>query len=117
MDRKFIEQAKVIRREYIKVVKNIAKSEAELEIFRDQLKNIESELNDKMDEDLIRSKMTEIEKNLKSIENIIVPFDKKVKKLEKDADKLFENIKSRYPKMTAEEIQNEMIPYLAEIKF
>jgi chromosome segregation ATPase len=122
MDKKFIEQAKSIRREYAKVIKEISSSEEKIEVYRNELKTIEVELKSvtsqgNIDQDKLRSRMMDMERNMKSIEEIITPYDKKVKQLEKDADKLFENIKERYPNITKEEIQQELIPHLAEIKF
>lgn len=117
MDKKFIEQAKSIRREYSKVVKEVSNSEEKIDKYRQQLKIIEEELKGDIDQDKMRIKMTEIERNIKSIEEIMTPYDKKVKQLQKDADQLFENIKERYPDITEGEIKEELIPHLAEIKF
>lgn len=117
MDKIFIEQAKQIRREYIKNAKEVVKCESRIEIYKEDLIKLQRELNEKMDTDLIRDKLILIEKNIKSIEKILDPFNMKIKKLEKDADKLFDNIKERHPNLTPEDIQNELIPHLAEIKF
>lgn len=117
MDKIFIEQAKNIRRLYIKVSGDITKSEKKIEFFKQELKRLQEELNVDMNEQLIIEKAAEIEKNLKLIQDIIIPLEEKIVKLQKDADKLFENIKDRYPNMTVEEIQNSLIPHLEKIKF
>lgn len=117
MDRIFIEQAKSIRREYIKNAKEIIKCEGKIENYRNELNKIQSELHDEMSKDDLRLKLIDVEKNIKSIENIISPYDKKIKELEKSADKLFENIKERHPDISPEQIQRELIPYLTEITY
>ena len=75
------------------------------------------ELNDKMDEKVIREKLILIEKNIKSIEKILEPYNNKIVQLQKDADKLFEGIRERHTTLSAEDIKSELIPHLAEIKF
>jgi len=117
MDKIFIEQAKNIRRSYIKVSEDITKSEEKIEFFKQELKRLQEELNADMNEQLVIEKAAEIEKNLKLIQDIIIPLEEKIVKLQKDADKLFENIKDRYPNITVEEIQNSLIPYLEKIQF
>lgn len=116
MDKKFIEQAKNIRRQYIKNLNDILKCEDEISFYKKELNVINNHLNFENEENL-KYKMFEIEKNIKKIETIMTPFGKKVKELEKEADKLFENIKERHPEYTVEDIQNELIPHLKEIKF
>lgn len=117
MDRIFIEQARSIRREYIRNAKEIVKCEDRIESYRNELTKIQSELNDEMSKDNLRDKLLIIEKNIRSIENIIGPFDKNIKELEKSADKLFDNIRERHPELTTDQIQRELIPYLAEINY
>jgi predicted transcriptional regulator len=117
MDKIFIEQAKNIRRQYIKVTKDLSKSEEKIGFFKEELRKIKENLSANMNEDSLKISAVEIEKNLKLIQDIIEPLDIKVKKLQEDADKLFENIKERYPNMSSEEIQNELIPHLEQIRF
>ena len=117
MDKIFIEQAKQIRREYAKTAKEIVGCESKIEIYKDELSKIQEELNDKMDEHVMIEKLLIVEKNIKIIETTLEPFNVKIKKLEKDADKLFDNIIEKHPKMTVGDIQNELIPHLKEIKF
>lgn len=115
MDKKFIEQAKHIRIEYIKNLNDVLKCEEKINKYKDELKVIQENLSS--EDSSLLSKMAVIEKNLKTIENIMNPFTKKVKRLEKEADTLFDNIKERHPELSPEDIQNELIPHLKEIKF
>lgn len=119
MDKIFIEQAKQIRTEYIKIYKELEKCQSEIDRYKEQLVHIKSELdnNDNMTENGLKETLLIIEKNIRTVENIFKPHMDKMKILEKNADILFENIKDRYPNITEKEIQNELIPYLAEIKF
>lgn len=117
MDKIFIEQAKQIRREFIKNSKDVAKCENNIEIYKKQLSKIKEELKENMDKQEMLEKLALIERNIKIIEKILEPFEKKVKQLEKDADKLYENIKERHSSMSPEDIKRELIPHLFEIKF
>jgi ferritin-like metal-binding protein YciE len=116
MDKKFIEQAKNIRREYIKSVNDILSCEDRINQYKSKLSEIQFDMHSKGKEE-IREKMMDVEKNIKIIENIMTPHTNKVKSLEKEADILFENIMERYPNYTKEDIQNKLIPHLKEIKF
>ena len=117
MDKIFIEQAKSIRREFTKTAKDIIECQDKIEGYKIELTKIQEELNSKMNEETIREKLILIEKNIKSIEKILEPHNSKIIQLEKDADKLFDNIKERHPNLTPEDIQNELIPHLMDIKF
>ena len=117
MDKIFIEQAKNIRREYIKNAKEVVKCEGKIEDYKKDLNKLQEDLSENMDEHILRDKFFLIEKNIKSIEKIIQPYIDKIKLLEKDADKLFDNIKERHKSMTTEQIQDELIPHLTEINF
>lgn len=117
LEKIFIEQAKHIRREYIKNSKEISKCEDKIEIYKNELDIIQNELNGKMNETDLLNKLILVEKNIKSIENIIQPYIDKIKNLEKDADKLFDNIKNKHSNITSEEIKNELIPHLMKINF
>lgn len=117
MDKIFIEQAKNIRREYIKNAREVVKCESKIEIHKNELNKLQKDLNEGMNEHILREKLSLIEKNIKSIEDIIQPYVNKIELLEKDADKLFDNIKLRHNKLTTEEIQNELIPHLMNINF
>ena len=117
MDKIFIEQAKQIRREFIKNAKEIVKCEERIIIYKEDLNKIHDELSDKMDDQTIHEKLVLVEKNIKAIEKILEPYNVKIKQLEKNADILFDNIKEKHPTLTTEEIQKELIPHLIEIKF
>lgn len=117
MDKIFIEQAKQIRREFIKNSKEVVKCEGKIESYKQDLNKLQEELNENMDEQTIREKLALIERNIKSIEIVLAPFNVKVQQLEKDADKLFTSIKERHTSMSPDDIRNELIPHLMEIKF
>jgi small-conductance mechanosensitive channel len=117
MEKIFIEQAKHIRIEYIKVYKNMNECESKIEVYKNQLIDIKKEIDNVDNENDFKEKLIIIEKNIKNIETILKPHLDKIKNLEKSADTLFENIKERYPNISKEEIQNELIPHLMEIKF
>lgn len=116
MDKIFIEQAKSIRKEYIRNVKEVVKCESKVEDYKNRLIDIQEELKT-ADFETAKLKLDDIEKNIKSIETILNPYTKKIEELEASADSLFEKIKERHPNLTMEQIQNELIPHLTEIDY
>lgn len=110
--------AKNLRNEYFKIVKELVSYEEKLQTFKKEFVDIESDMsnNEKITKDEAMSIMNDFEKKISDIENILSPKVRYIKKLEEQADILFENIKKCYPDMTTEEIQKELIPYLEEIK-
>lgn len=116
MDKIFIEQAKSIRREYIKNINEITKCESKVEEYKSKLVEIQDELSH-LDFELAKAKFNEVEKNIKIIEEILNPHVLKIKELETNADKLFERIKERHPNLSMEQIQQELIPHLTEINY
>jgi chromosome segregation ATPase len=117
MDKIFIEQAKALRRQFFKNAKEVIKHEDAINNYRIELLNLKDEINPQMNEELIRGKFIEIEKKIKSIEDILDPYNQQIRKLEKEADILFEHIKERHPNLTKEDIERELIPHLLEINF
>ncbi len=116
MDKIFIEQAKHIRKEYIKNVNDIISCEKKIEDYKQNLIKLQKDMEN-TDENLMKEKLMLIEKNIKNIENILDPHTNKMLNLEKQADILFDNIKTRHPNMTTEDIKNELVPHLSEIKY
>jgi hypothetical protein len=117
MDKIFIEQAKHIRRQYIKNSKEILKCEERIEESKHNLMNISNIDISEFDENELKEKLILIEKNIRNIEMILKPHTDRMIFLEKEADKLFENIKQRHPDLTVENIKNELIPHLKEVKY
>lgn len=114
MDKKFIEQAKFLRIEYFKVVKEISSREKEVQNYKDDFDKLQ-EIIKNGNKDIILSTITEFEKKINKMEEDLSPHLKKIKELEKNADQLFENIKEFYPNITGEEIQNELSKHLKDI--
>lgn len=117
MDKILIEQAKHLRREYIKNSNDLNKCENRIQDYKLELDKLRNELNEKMDDKSLKEKLILIEKNINIIETLLEPFASRVKELEKDADKLFDNIREKHPGISEEEIQKELIPHLEKIEF
>jgi len=114
MDKKYIEQAKYLRSEFFKTIVELSSYENDLKKYKDDLDSMD--LSEKKDSESALAVISEFERKITEIEQIISPKVKYIKELEKQADTLFENIKSFYPDMTMEELQQELIPHLEEIK-
>ena len=117
MDIKFVEQSRQLRIEYFKATKQILKCESEITQYKKNLEDILEKMDDEKNKEKIMLLLSDVEKNIKLVENKISPYINRIKELEKSADVLFENIKERYPEITPDEIKNGLIPHLKNITY
>jgi len=94
-----IKEARRIREKYLKSVSNIKESESKLIETKKELisviQTIEKAVNE-IDEEMMKEKINNLESKIRGIQEDIKPDIIIIKKLEKDADTLFESI--IYPK-------------------
>ena len=117
LDKLYIEEAKRIRKTYLTNLVRIVEKEDEIQIYFKMIEDIKIQVEnnkDKEDEFFI-SKLIEINNNIEKIQNVIMPHYDKIKKLD-DAQKiLYNNIKDKYPDITDEEIQKQIVPHIIPI--
>jgi hypothetical protein len=114
-----IKEARRIREKYLKSVSNIKESESKLIETKKELisviQTIEKAVNE-IDEEMMKEKINNLESKIRGIQEDIKPDIIIIKKLEKDADTLFESIKQKHPNITKEELQESLLPYIDDIK-
>lgn len=129
IDQQLIESAKQIRKRYIKAMSNLSIYEQDVrnlanflqeksKVF-EKIKDVELKKKPSKEElekvtrlivDEITSIENEEQKILKKVESINVEIDK----LQKEEDVLYKTIKKRYPKLSDDQIKEEIQSYLEE---
>jgi hypothetical protein len=106
----FLKSASNIRREYLKLTSDLSK-------YREDIKNVESNLNEltselqKIDNNYTEEKIKKmisyfdvLESESDKILKIVEPLNSKLEKLSNDEYVLYQNICSKYPELTEEDI-------------
>ena len=131
MDKKiaeiYIESAKNIRNEFLRLSKKLdsyQKETAQLVIYLENIsKELEqfsltevSQIRDKSDVstvgDHLMKKINEIEAEEQKLLRLITPINNKIDKLRNEETFLFKQIREKYPNMSDQEIINEVQSYL-----
>jgi septal ring factor EnvC (AmiA/AmiB activator) len=124
LDSLYLNEARRIREEYLLSLSHIKKKQPsinkyrkEIERYRDEIDNLyKSDEKNSIKENLYIEKMEELIKNVDKIENQIQPFYIKIKKLNEDSLKLKKLIIEKYPTITVDEIKQQIIPFIADLK-
>lgn len=114
IDLLYINEAKRIRSEYIKNLKHISDKEDIVNDIMKDMEKLKSEL-EVLDEADFKIKVKELGEILIKVENDILPYHKEIEKLNKDQQKLYSAIKEKYPHISDEEIQEQVIPHIIEL--
>ena len=117
LDKLYIEEAKRIRKTYLTNLVRIVEKEDEIQIYFKMIEDIKIQVEnnkDKEDEFFI-SKLIEINNNIEKIQNVIMPHYEKIKKLDESQKILYNNIRDKYPDITDEEIQKQIVPHIIPI--
>jgi hypothetical protein len=124
LDLFYLNEARRIREEYLLALSNIKKKQPsinryrkEIERYRDEIDELyEGEEKNSIKEKLYIEKMDELIKNVDKIESQIQPYYIKIKKLNEDSLKLKNLIIEKYPSITIDEIKQQIIPFIADLK-
>jgi chromosome segregation ATPase len=123
IDKRFIDSAQEIRKQYVRVQSELKDSEISVQSLKNFLKDKMDEIEDyrqneikhaKTNEDVIRvakglhDKIKEIEDKEKILSKDLRQLDEKMNKLKVEESNLLRNIQKKYPKMTLEEIKSEV---------
>jgi len=125
IDKRFIDSANEIRKEYKRLSKELDKKEEIVQEFK-QFLNLKIEDLNKFKEETLKKiqsksqedvtkittellqKMTEIEVKEQSLSKKIKDIDDRMKKLQNEENSLLKNIQKTYPNLTLEEIKKEV---------
>jgi len=118
----YINEGIRIRKNYLHNMREIIKEEPKIlqrkNLF-EKLKNemeviVKSDTNEMRKTLELTTKLLTLEKEIKSIQDIIRPYHENIEKLKDDTDKLYLAIKEKYPNITTDQIQQEISSKLME---
>lgn len=120
----YLDEARRIRKEYLENLKKIKDKKPLIDQHRQEVEKYnkdvellpESGLEGEKLEREFYSKVEKLLENIEIIENSIKPFYEKIEQLKKDSFKLNEIIKEKYPTLTQQEIKQQIIPYVQDLK-
>ncbi|MFW6233348.1 MAG: hypothetical protein ACOC3Z_01660 [Nanoarchaeota archaeon] len=121
IDEIYINESIRIRKTYLKNLLKIVESEEEIKNNVKHIEDIKKEIDRYKEEDInidekkISSTILEINKNIDIIKKNIMPYSDSIKKLDEDQRILYNNIKDKYPGISREEIQSQILPHIIPI--
>lgn len=118
----YINEAKRIRREYLKNLSQILTQEPKVEERKKEGYRIQDEIGDIMNSDLnevrktleLNNRLLILEKEIVSIQNIIRPYSENIEKLRGDSDRLFLSIKEKYPNIDDKSLEDEIMSHIED---
>jgi hypothetical protein len=116
LDTIYINEAKRIRKIYLTNLTNIVEKEDDIQTFLKMINDIKSDIEDNEEnENIFQEKLLNINKNISKIKDHIMPYYDEIKKLDESQRILYNNIKDKYPNITDDEIQEQIVPYIKTI--
>jgi len=118
----YINEGIRIRKSYILNLKEIIKQEPAIfdrkknfEELREEMETVvKSDLNEIRKTLELNNKLISLEKEIKSIQSIIRPYYDTIENLKNDRDRLYLAIKGKYPNITSEQIEKEIMSRVEE---
>lgn len=123
IDSQFINNAKIIRSEFLSLMKSLNKYEKEVEKLAEFYQNISRELEEYNDtlrdvknisevQSYLIGKMNELEIESQKLTNKITPINERIEKLRNEEHILYGKIKEKYPNISDEDLVKEISQYL-----
>ena len=118
----YIQEGIRIRKQYINNLKEILKQEPNIMAKKERFQELQLEMEKivKSNSNEIRKtmelneKLIFVEKELIAIQNIIKPYYENIEKLKNDRDRLYLAIKEKYPDITQQEIEQDIMSRVEE---
>lgn len=125
IDKNFINNAIIIRNEFISLIKSLEKYETEaknLSVFYNKIANEMSAYKESLDQindvqkiqKYLLGKMNELEVESQKLSSKITPINDRIEKLRKEEEILYNKIKEKYPKLSDDEIKKELSKHIKE---
>jgi hypothetical protein len=117
IDKIYIDEAIRIREEYLKNLIYLTQEEENIKSLTSDLEQIQKDVekSNVKDESFYRNALMEIEVMISKALEKIMPFDEKKKELDKKQRNLYNIIKEKYPTISDNEIQDDIIPHIIKI--
>lgn len=118
----YIQEGIRIRKSYIKNLKEILKQEPIIQDRKIKFQELQKEMESIVNSDLndvrktlqLNEKLIILDKEMKKVQDIIKPFHDNIEKLRDDKDKLYLAIKEKYPNITQQEIEKDIMSRVEE---
>lgn len=118
----YIREGVRIRKVYIYNLKEILKQEPIIYERKKIFEKLQSEMEIVVKSDLneirktleLNNKLLVLEKEIKSIQDIVKPYYDTIENLKNDKDKLYLAIKEKYPNITTEQIERDIMSNVEE---
>ena len=117
LDKLYIDEAIRIRKTYLNNLAAIVKKEDEIQKYFLMIEDVREEVeqNEAPNQDYFVKKLTEINDNIEKIKSVIMPHYDTIKKLDESQKILYDNIKDKYPEITNDDIQSQIVPHIVPI--
>ena len=117
IDQIYINEAKRIRKEYLDNLLFITNEEKNIIKLTTDLKKISDEIEESeiKNESYYKKVLTKIETMIQKTTDKIIPYQTKSEELDKQQRILYNTIKEKYPKISNDEIQNDIIPHIIKV--
>ena len=126
IDEHFIRSAVEIRKEWVKLIRSLDSHQEQVEkaqkIIADKKADIDAfskkdlKLKDVQVKEFVEKIFNEIEHQAIIIESKIKPLNDDIERLKKEELRLYHKIRDNYPKLTDEDIKNEIYTHIRDIK-
>ena len=111
-----------LRKTYIENIKEILKQEPAINERKKTFENLKNEmekivfsdLNDVRKTLILNNKLIELDKEIRKVQDIIKPYYDTIEKLKNERDRLYLAIKEKYPNITDQEIEKEIMSKVEE---
>lgn len=114
----YLDEAIRIRETYLSIIEQISKKETEINRYKSNIETLmksnseyisknKTKTIDQVKEN-IKGELDDIDSNINKIVEKLTPLFDEMTKLEKQSKELYKTIKSKYPKLTEEDIQKEV---------
>jgi hypothetical protein len=118
----YIQEGIRIRKSYIKNLKEILKQEPIIQDRKIKFQELQKEMESIVNSDLndvrkalqLNEKLIILDREMKKVQDIIKPFHDNIEKLRDDKDKLYLAIKEKYPNITQQEIEKDIMSKVDE---
>jgi len=119
--KQYITEAERIRKIYLSNMKEIVRLEKFVDVEKNKIVEFQKELESIIkDPDLsdvrktltLNNRLLDIERSIKKIQDSIKPYYENIESLRGDADRLYIAIKEKYPNISKDDIQTEIMKYV-----
>ena len=117
IDNQYILAGARLRKSYIENLKEILKQEPVINERKESFERLKNEMEKIVFSDLndvrktleLNNKLMELDKEIRKVQEVIKPYYDKIESLKTERDRLYLSIKEKYPGITDEQIEKEIM--------